>query len=127
MVIRPSRRELLRLFGVSAGVSAGCLGTGNDDIADVMLASDRTRDSTVTTVVTRLSDDQVVLNETLTLPADGFHEYEDPINSEGKHRFHVSTEDGLENRLEWDVSSDEATGLQITVREESIDFSPVAA
>lgn len=108
-------------------VSGGCLGFGNNDVPDLMLANERDQESTITTVVTRLSDDQEILDQTTTIPEDGYHEYEDPIGSEGTHRIRASLADGFENQHEWDAPSDEAYGIQITINEDDIEFTEVVA
>ncbi|WEL17168.1 Uncharacterized protein SVXHr_0993 [Halorhabdus sp. SVX81] len=78
-------------------------------------------------MVTRLSDNREILNNTITIPKDGNHAYENPINSEGLHQIRVSIEDGHEDQYEWNTPSDEANGLHITIYEGNIEFSEVVA
>ncbi len=127
MVSPLTRRGYLHLSGVTAVASAGCLGFENHDVPDLAIFNYRNRETTITTVVTRLSDNREILNNTITIPKDGNHAYENPIEREGVHQIRVSTEDGQEIQFEWDTPSDEAYGIHITINEENIEFSFVAA
>jgi len=122
-----SRRKYLHLSGALAVASAGCLGFENYDVPDLAVFNGRNQETTITTVVTRLSDNREILNDTITIPEDGNHAYENPIDREGVHQIRVSTGDGQESQYEWDVPSDEAYGIHITINEENIEIVPVAA
>ncbi|WP_135662752.1 hypothetical protein [Halorhabdus rudnickae] len=121
-----SRREYLHLSGAAAA-STGCLGFENNDVPDLAIFNRRDQETTITTLVTRLSDNRDILNNTITILKDGNHAYENPINREGVHRIRVSTEDGQENQYEWDAPSDEAYGIHITIDGENIEYSEVVA
>jgi hypothetical protein len=122
-----ARRDFLRLSGAVAVTTTGCLFAENADVADLFLDNDRDQDVEVTTVVTRVSDEAEILNDTTTIPEDESHEYEDPISEEVNFQLRVSTADGLENRLEWEATGDEATGLWVTIAQDEIDIGSYAA
>jgi len=127
MGIPLSRRQFLNLSGAVVVSSAGCIFAEDPNVADFFLDNSRDQEVTVTTVVTRISDGEEIVNDTTTIPKEDHHEYEDPITDVATVRIHVSTAGGLENRLEWEFTDDEATGLWVTIAEDEIDIGPYAA
>ena len=79
----------------------------------------------MTTTIIRSSDGEQILSETVALEAGGDQYYDDPIKEEGHYRIEVSVENGSENSYEWDAPESETEGIQISINEDGVGFSPV--
>lgn len=123
---KPTRRRVLQLSSLLTALSSGCLGfMDNSRIQDVTLFNARDKERTVTTTIIRSSDGERILSDTVTIKPDGDQYYDDPITEEGQYRIGVAVENGSENSYEWDAPESETAGIQISIDEDGIGFSPV--
>lgn len=81
---------------------------------DLRLINETGESITVTTTVTRDSDEEKILSDSITLAHEEVHRYINPIEEDGTYQIQVSVEAGDENIYEWDAPADEAYGIYIS-------------
>ena len=123
MILR--RRAFLNVVLASCvtGGVAGCLGTEHAD--DLWLSNESGSPQRVSIRVTRLSNEEERLNETVTLEAGASKEYPE-VAGEYNCRVNVNVHDGPSNERVWRDSSSDSYTLHITIDESSITFKEAA-
>lgn len=112
-----SRRTFLKGSSVAIASTAGCIDSSNT--IRLILSNDSEEQIDVSTTVTRTSDNEEVLSDTVTIPANEGHTYEDILYKGEKYEFHVSVENGPETSFDYSIA-DYASNFWIHIDEDKI-------
>lgn len=95
-----SRRKLLTGGGASLSVLlAGCVfNDGMEPVPDLFLSNDTDTGATLSLRVIRLPSETEILSDTVTIGADEYLTYDDPITQAGEHRITISWKGGDDDR-----------------------------
>ena len=124
MKLNSRRRQFLKiaLASSTAGSVAGCLGNG---LEDLHVRNRSGTEQTISIRVVRLSNDNELLDETITL-VDGETKVYAEVAEENTCRVSVNVQNGPSNETEWADSGYDTEALNISIEESTINFQESA-
>lgn len=117
------RRTLIKYVPIAIFGLSGCLEPNSGGMTDISVSNETSDEVNATIQVTRLSDDERLLDETFVLDVDATQEY-DEVVSGAEVQVKVQVENGPENEFEWSDGESDASGLHIDINSDSITFLP---
>lgn len=112
-----SRRMFLKVSGVAIASTAGCIGSPDPISLTIWNHIDEEINASIT--VTQTSDNEEVLSDTATIPANDTTDYQDLLQIGTGYDFDVSVENGPEKSVQRGID-DSAISFMIDILEDSI-------
>ena len=116
------RRTLINCIPIAIFGLSGCLEANSGSVTDIFVFNETSNEVNVTIQVTRLSDDERLLDETFTLGVDATKEYEEVVSG-AEVQVKIQVEDGPGNEFEWSDGEGDESSLSMEINPYYITYS----
>ncbi|RKD97058.1 hypothetical protein ATJ93_0039 [Halopiger aswanensis] len=99
------------------------MGANAGGTTDITVTNETSQIVSASLLVTRLSDDAELLEDTISLDEDESEAYEE-VASGARVKVRLAVDNGPENTYEWSDGETDASGLYVDIEADSITFSP---